>query len=57
MASPLSKQIALLEDELGLKLFFTAATAQWGRPPAGSLFRGEMEKVGTMTEPSTGHAM
>ena len=42
--STLSKQIALLEDELGLKLFYRSNRTV-GLTPAGSLFRGEMEKV------------
>ena len=42
--STLSKQIALLEDELGLKLFYRSNRTV-GPTPAGSLFRGEMEKV------------
>ena len=41
--STLSKQIALLEDELGLKLFYRSNRTV-GLTPAGSLFRGEMEK-------------
>lgn len=42
--STLSKQIALLEEELGLKLFYRNNRTV-GLTPAGSLFRGEMEKV------------
>ncbi len=42
--STLSKQIALLEDELGLKLFYRNNRTV-GLTPAGNLFRGEMEKV------------
>ena len=42
--STLSKQIALLEEELGLKLFYRNNRTV-SLTPAGSLFRGEMEKV------------
>ena len=42
--STLSKQIALLEEELGLKLFYRSNRTV-GLTPAGALLRGEMEKT------------
>lgn len=44
--STLSKQIALLEDELGLKLFHRNNRTA-GLTPAGALLRAELEKVET----------